>query len=69
MTFLTAPKDVPPDPDELLVRLNVFVGGQITLLPSPRDEKAGDRSWFGDPIGKALPSMRDVLDALIEVGR
>ncbi|MFI7524513.1 hypothetical protein [Nocardia salmonicida] len=66
-TFLAAPDPAPLDLDERLMRLDVVIGGRIVLLPSPQDEKTGDRRWVFDPAGRGLPPIQDILDALLGV--
>ncbi|MGQ4599540.1 hypothetical protein [Nocardia sp. R6R-6] len=64
----------PPDGYEhevsgVLLRLNVGVATRCIVLPSPADERTGYRQWSYLPRNSFRPSMRVVLDAVVEDAR
>ncbi|MGQ4617321.1 hypothetical protein [Nocardia sp. R7R-8] len=53
----------------VLLRLNVGIATRCIVLPSPADERTGYRQWSYLPRNSFRPSMRAVLDAVVEGAR
>ncbi|MFX0576481.1 hypothetical protein [Nocardia nepalensis] len=69
-TFLTGPSG--PCPESLspaLLRWNIGVASKYIVLPSPDDERRGFRRWIHEPRNSFLPSMREILDAVLRLRR